>query len=175
LWVRTTGEPDAMLGAIRREVQSLDREVLLSDLETAMQVSRESLWAPRLGAVLFAAFGALAGLLTIVGLYGVVSYSVGQRTRELGIRMALGAQPVAVQRLVLMEGMILVFWGLVLGLVAAVTIAGVLNSLLLGVSARDPLTLGAAVAVLLVTAVAACWAPALRATRIDPMVALRDE
>jgi predicted permease len=175
LWVRTTGAPEAMLGAVRREMQSLDRDVLLSDLQTATQVSYESLWAPRLGAILFTAFGALAGLLTVVGLYGVISYSVGQRTRELGIRMALGAQPSAVLRQVLAEGMILVFWGLVLGLVAAVTIAGILNSLLFGVSARDPLTLGVVVAVLLATALAACSVPALRATRIDPMVALRDE
>jgi len=175
LWVRTVGEPEAMLDTLRREVQSLDRDVLLSDIQTAMQVSRESLWAQRLGAILFTSFGVLAGLLTVVGLYGVISYSVGQRTRELGIRMALGAQPRALLRQVLAEGMILVFWGLVLGLVAAVTIAGVLNSLLFGVSARDPLTLAVAVAVLLVTALAACAAPALRATRIDPMVALRDE
>jgi putative ABC transport system permease protein len=140
-----------------------------------MQVSYESLWAPRLGAMLFMAFGALAGLLTVVGLYGVISYSVGQRTRELGIRMALGAQPGTVLWQVLAEGMILVFWGLVLGLVAAVTVAGVLNSLLFGVSARDPLTLVVVAAVLLATALAACAAPALRATRIDPMVALRDE
>jgi len=173
--VRTTGQPEAMLNALRREVQSLDRGVLLSDLQSAMQVSYESLWEPRLGAVLFTAFGALAGLLTVIGLYGVISYSVGQRTRELGIRMALGAQPGAVLRQVLAEGMILVFWGLVLGLVAAVTIAGVLNSLLFGVGARDPLTLGVVMAVLLATALAACAAPALRATRIDPMVALRDE
>jgi len=130
-----------MLSAVRREVQSLDRDVLLSGLQTSMQVSYESLWAPRLGATLFMAFGALAGLLTVVGLYGVISYSVGQRTRELGIRMALGAQPSTVLWQVLAEGMILVFWGLVLGLVAAVTVAGVLNSLLFGVSSRDPLTL----------------------------------
>jgi len=175
LWVRTAGEPEAMLGALRREVQSLDRDVLLSELQTAMQVSRESLWASRLGAALFTAFGALAGLLTVAGLYGVISHSVGQRTRELGIRMALGGQPRAVLRQVLSEGMILVFWGLVLGLVATMTIAGVLNGLLFGVSARDPATLGVVVAVLLVTALAACCAPAMRATRIDPMVALRDE
>jgi putative ABC transport system permease protein len=175
LWVRTTGEPEAMLGALRREVQNLDRGVLLADLDTVMQLSRESLWAPRLGAILFAAFGALAGALTVVGLYGVISYSVGQRTRELGIRMALGAQPGAVLRQVLGEGAILVFWGLVLGLVAAVTIGGVLKSLLFGVSARDPLTLGVVAAVLSVTALSACAAPAWRAARIDPMAALREE
>jgi putative ABC transport system permease protein len=164
-----------MLSAVRREVQSLDRDVLLSDLETAVQANRESLWAPRLGAVLFTAFGALAGLLTLVGLYGVISYSVGQRTRELGIRMALGAQPGAVLRQVLAEGMILACGGLLLGLIATIAIAGVLSSLLFGLSARDPLTLGIVGAVLLVTALAACTAPAMRATRIDPVVALRDE
>jgi putative ABC transport system permease protein len=175
LWVRTTGAPEAMLGTVRREVQSLDREVLLSNLQTVMQVSHESLWAPRLGAILFTAFGALAGLLTVVGVYGAISYSVGQRTRELGIRMALGAPPRAVLWQVLAEGMAPVFWGLALGLFAAVAIAGVLNSLLFGVSARDPLTFLVVMAVLSGTALAACSAPALRATRIDPMVALRDE
>jgi putative ABC transport system permease protein len=175
LWVRTTGEPEAMLGAVRREVQSLDRDVLLSNLQTAMQVSHESLWAPRLGAFLFTAFGALAGLLTVVGVYGAISYSVGQRTRELGIRMALGAEPRAVWWQVLAEGMIPVFGGLALGLLATVTIAGVLDSLLFGVRARDPLSLSVVMAVLLGTALAACSVPALRATRIDPMVALRDE
>jgi predicted permease len=175
LWVRTRGDPAAVLGAVRREVQSLDPEVLLSDLQTASQAGRESLWAPRLGAALFTAFGALAGLLTVVGLYGVLSYSVGQRTRELGIRMALGAQPAAVLRQVLAEGMVLVVCGLVLGLVATVGIGGVMNSLLFGVRARDPLTLTLVIAVLFVTALAACAAPALRATRIDPIVVLRDE
>ena len=175
LWVRTTGDPEAMLGSLRREVQSLDRDVLLSDLQTAMQVSHEALWAQRLGAILFTAFGVLAGLLTVVGLYGVISYSVGHRTRELGIRMALGAQPGTVLRQVLAEGMVLVLWGLVLGLVAATTIAGVLKTLLFGVTARDPLTLGVVVAILLMTALAACAVPAWRATRIDPMLALRDE
>jgi putative ABC transport system permease protein len=175
LWVRTTGEPEAMLNAVQREVHGLDRDVLLSNLQTAVQVSRESLWAPRLGAILFTAFGALAGLLTVVGVYGAISYSVGQRTRELGIRMALGAAPRAVLRQVLAEGIIPVFWGLVLGLLATVTIAGVLNSLLFGVRARDPLTLSVVLAVLLGTALAACSVPALRAMRIDPMAALRDE
>jgi putative ABC transport system permease protein len=175
LWVRTTGDPEAMLGLMRRAVQDLDRGVLLSDLQTAMQVSHDLMWAPRLGAILFGAFGGLAAILTIIGLYGVISYSVGQRTRELGIRMALGAQPRTILRLVMAEGAIVVFWGLVLGLVATITIAGVLSSLLFGVSARDPLTLGVVMAILSATALAACAVPALRATRIDPMVALRDE
>lgn len=175
LWVRTTGEPEAVLGTVRRELESIDRDVLLSEAETAPQVIHESLWAPRLGAILFAAFGGLAGLLTVVGIYGVISYSVGQRTREMGIRMALGAQPRDVLRQVLAEGMILVIWGLLLGLVAAVTIGGVVRVLLFGVSARDPLTLAVVSVVLVLTALAACAVPAWRATRIDPMVALREE
>ncbi len=175
LWIRSRGAPGGVLGAVQREVQGLDHDVLLSDVETTTQVSSESLWAPRLGAVLFGSFGALAGVLTVVGLYGVISYSVGQRTRELGIRMALGAQPAMVLRQVLAEGAILVVCGMALGLVAALTIAGVLSSLLFGVSARDPLTLGVVVVSLLGTALAACAVPALRATRINPVVALQDE
>jgi macrolide transport system ATP-binding/permease protein len=175
LWVRTTGAPEAVLGAMRREVQSLDRNALLSDLETAGAASSERLWAQRLGGTLFGTLGALAGVLTVVGLYGVISYSVGQRARELGIRMALGAQPRTVLGQVLAEGMILVFWGLLLGLAGTLTIGGVLNSLLFGVSARDPLTLGVVLTLLAATALAACAAPAVRATRIDPMRALREE
>ncbi len=175
LWVRSSGPPEAILSPMRRAVQDLDRGVILSDLQTAPLVMRESLWAPRLGAILFAAFGVLAGLLTLIGIYGVISYSVGQRTRELGIRMALGAQPGDLLRQVLAQGMILVCWGLVLGLLATLTIAGALRSLLFGVSARDPLTLALVAVTLLAAALAACAVPALRATRIHPMTALREE
>ena len=173
--VRTSGDPEALLRAVRREIHALDPSVLVSDAQTMRAVMHDSLWAPRLGAILFATFGALAGLLTVVGIYGVISYSVGQRTREMGIRMALGAQAGDVLRQVLAEGTILVAWGIVLGLCATVTLGGVLSTMLFGVSARDPLTLGAVILVLLATAWAACYVPALRATRIDPMTALRDE
>jgi putative ABC transport system permease protein len=175
LCVRTSGDPQTMLGPVRREIQRLDPGILVSDLQTMPQIIHESLWAPRLGAILFAAFGALAGLLTVVGIYGVISYSVGQRTREMGIRMALGAQAGNVLRQVLAEGMILVAWGIVLGLCATVTISGVLSTMLFGVSTRDPLTLAVVILILLSTAWAACYVPALRATRVDPMMALRDE
>ena len=175
LCVRTSGDPQAILGPARREIQKLDPGILVSDLQTMPQIIHESLWAPRLGAILFAAFGALAGLLTVVGIYGVISYSVGQRTREMGIRIALGAQAGNVLRKVLAEGMILVVWGIVLGLCATVTISGVFSTMLFGVSSRDPLTLAVVILVLLATAWAACYVPALRATRVDPMMALRDE
>ncbi|HTQ58268.1 MAG TPA: ABC transporter permease [Bryobacteraceae bacterium] len=175
LWVRTSGRPASLLTTLRREVQNLDPGILLSDLETAPQAIQESLWQPRLGAVLFGAFGALAGVLTVIGIYGVISYSVGQRTRELGIRMALGAQPHDVWRQVLAEGVILVLMGLMLGLLMTVTLTGILNSLLFGVTAHDPLILLSVAAILMATALAACVIPAVRATHIAPMIALREE
>jgi len=175
LYVRTQGDPEATIGSVRREVQRLDPGILLSSPETLRQILRESLWQPRLGAILFGAFGVLAGLLTVVGIYGVISYSVGQRTREMGIRMALGAQARDVLWQVVTEGMILVAGGLVLGLIVTVPLSRVSSSLLFGVSAHDPLTLAMVASILLVTTLAACYVPARRATRIDPLTALRDE
>jgi putative ABC transport system permease protein len=175
LWVRTAASPDAILPTLRREIQSLEPDVLLSNVETARQEIHDSLWQPRLGAVLFGAFGALAAVLTIVGIYGVISYSVGQRTRELGIRMALGAQPHDVWRLVLAEGLILVLLGIGLGLLVTMTLTGLLNTLLFGVTARDPLTLLLVASTLIATALVACAIPAMRATRVPPLIALREE
>jgi putative ABC transport system permease protein len=175
LYVRTYGDPEAAIGSVWREVQKLDPGILLAAPETVHQILRESLWEPRLGAMLFGAFGVLAALLTMVGIYGVISYSVGQRTREMGIRMALGAQARDVLRQVVSEGMILVAGGLALGLLVTVPLTRVSSSLLFGVSAHDPLTLAMVAAILLVTALAACYVPARRATRIDPLVALREE
>ncbi|MFN7998934.1 MAG: ABC transporter permease [Bryobacteraceae bacterium] len=175
LFLRTSRDPGTMLGTVRREIQKLDSGVLVSGPETMPEVIEDSLWAPRLGAMLFAAFGFLAAVLTVVGVYGLISYSVGQRTNEMGIRMALGAQPQDVLRLVLTEGAVLIGMGLVLGLLATLTISWIFSSMLFGVSARDPLTLGATVFVLLATALCACVAPALRATRVDPLSALRED
>ena len=175
LWVRTAGPPDAMLPTLRRKIQNLDRDVLLSNIETADQEIHESLWQPRLGAALFGAFGALAAVLTVVGIYGVISYSVGQRTRELGIRMALGAQPRDLWRMVLAEGVILVLLGIGLGLLITMSLAGLLNTLLFGLTARDPLILLLVAATLIATALVACAIPAVRATRIPPVIALREE
>jgi putative ABC transport system permease protein len=175
LYVRTHANPEGTIAAVRREVQGLDPGILLTPGETVSQMLEQSLWEPRLGAMLFGAFGLLAGLLTVVGIYGVISYSVGQRTREMGIRMALGAQTRDVLRQVLAEGMILVAGGLALGLLVTVPLSRISASLLFGISTRDPVTLALAVVILLATALAACYLPARRATRVDPLIALRDE
>jgi predicted permease len=175
LYLQTSGDPAGVLNAARREVRKMDSSVLVSEMETMPQIIQEALWKPRLGALLFAAFGILAGLLTIVGVYGVISYSVGQRTREMGIRMALGAQAGDVVRQVLREGAVLVGWGLLAGFAATLALSRMLASLLLGISPRDPVTLGGVMALLLISAGVACYVPARRATRIHPMIALRDE
>ena len=175
LYVRTYGDLEAAIAPVRRELQKLDSAILVAPPETVHQVLRNSLWEPRLGATLFGAFGVLAGVLTVFGIYGVISYSVGQRTREMGIRMALGAQARDVLRQVVGEGMILVASGLALGVLLTIPLSSISSSLLFGVSAHDPLTLAMVATILLVTALAACYVPARRATRIDPLVALRDE
>jgi predicted permease len=175
LYVRTAGDPGVTLSSVRRAVQAIDPSLLLSDVQTLPQVIQESLWAPRLEAILFGSLGGLAVLLTLVGVYGVISYSVGQRTREIGIRMALGAQASDLLRQVLGEGARVVILGMTAGLVATLAITRQFSNLLLGVSSYDPLTLGAVTAVVLLTALAACYFPARRATRVDPLTALREE
>jgi ABC-type antimicrobial peptide transport system permease subunit len=125
--------------------------------------------------VLLGVFGVLAPLLASIGLYGVTNYSVSQRTREIGVRMALGADPRSVLALVLGHGMLLVGLGLALGLAVALAGAGSLSALVIGVNPRDPLTLGGTAAVLGVVALIANYVPARRATRIDPLIALRTD
>jgi putative ABC transport system permease protein len=135
----------------------------------------ESIRRPRLLAQLLGGFAGLALLLAAIGLYGVASYSVSQRTREIGVRMALGAPRSNVLGLVLGRAMILVGAGLILGLAAAYPVAGLMRALLVGVDARDPITFAATAAGLATVALLASYLPALRATRIDPLVALRSE
>jgi predicted permease len=161
LYVRTGGDPEAVSAAVRREVQSLDRNLLLQS-ESVGGIIRESLWAQRLSAGLLGVFGALALVLAAVGIYGVVSYSVNRRVREIGVRMALGATPAEVQRLILTEGIRLVAMGVVAGMLFAT-------------SPRDAATFVLVPSILTLVAILACWLPALRATRIDPAVALRQE
>jgi predicted permease len=173
--VRTSGRPEAVISTVRSQVQSLDSNLALTNVQTIGELLSQGLWAPRMGAALLAVFGGLALILAVIGVYGVLSYSVNQQTREIGIRMAMGAQTGRVLRLVVGQGMRLAAAGLILGLIVAFTAMRVLASLLFGVSAHDPLTFGAVSLVLALAAALACYIPARRATKVDPIIALRYE
>ena len=175
LHVRTKGVPTSLAASVRREVQALDPNLPVTDLEPLSQVVAESLFAARMGATLLAIFGALALLLAAIGLYGVMSYSVSRRTREIGIRMALGAQTGSVLRLVLKEGLTLVGGGVLAGLIVSVAVTRLLASFLYGVSPLDAATFAAIPLVLGLVALLASYLPARRAAKVDPMVALRYE
>jgi putative ABC transport system permease protein len=174
LYVRTAGEPSALAGVLRRELQSLDSRVSFATVRP-MTLMLEPQIAPwRIGSFIFTLFGALGALLAGVGLYGVVSFVVAQRTRELGVRIALGAQTKDVLGLVLRQGMRLVVVGLVVGAIAAVLATRLFASLMFGVSTLDPVVYIGMAAALAVVALLATYLPALRATRVDPVEALRD-
>ncbi|MFY9609602.1 MAG: ABC transporter permease [Blastocatellia bacterium] len=175
LHVRTTGRPSSVAGAVRREIQSLDQNLPVTNLQPMSEVVGSSLFAARMGAVLLATFGLLALLLAGVGLYGVMSYTVSRRTREIGIRMALGAQSGSVLRLVLNEGLRLVGSGVAVGLVVAAGATRLLASFLYGVSPLDAATFAAIPLVLALVALLASYLPARRAAKVDPMIALRYE
>ena len=175
LEVRTSGNPETLMATLRNQVQQLDRNLAFTNMQTATEILSQGLWAARMGAALLGLFGLLALVLASVGIYGVLAYSVAQRTGEIGIRMALGAQPGEVLRLVLRQGMTLAVIGAILGLVAALLLARTAANLLYGVSATDPLTYAGITVLLLSVALLACYLPARRATRIDPVVALRFE
>ncbi|HEX8650240.1 MAG TPA: ABC transporter permease [Pyrinomonadaceae bacterium] len=175
LLVRTRGEPADLAAQVRQTVQSLERNLPVTNVRTMTELIGNSLYAARMGAVLIGVFGGLALLLAAVGLYGVMAYAVSQRTREIGIRMALGAQRSDVLRLVLREGMTLVAIGAVLGLIGAVVMSRLLVSFLYGVSPVDSATFVATAAVLAVVAFVANFIPARRAMKVDPLVALRYE
>ena len=173
--VRTTGLPMLFIATVRSRVQSLDTNLPLTNMNTIGELLDQGLWAPRMGASLLTVFGGLALILAIVGVYGVLSYSVNQQTREIGIRMAMGAQTSSVLALVVKQGMRLAAIGLMLGLLVALASMHVLSSLLFGVSAHDPLIFGSVSLILATAAILACYFPARRAARVDPLVALRYE
>jgi putative ABC transport system permease protein len=173
--VRTTGEPEAMLETIRRKVHDLDSELALANARPMDQWIANSAAQPRLNAVLLGVFAAAALLIAMIGIYGVLAYTVTHRTREIGLRMALGATPRDVMRLVVGQGLTVVLMGLGLGLAGGLALGRGVSSLVYGVTVRDPATY-AAVSILLGTvALAACAIPARRAARVDPLVALRCE
>jgi predicted permease len=172
---RTSGPAAAFIGSLRQAVLEMEPDIAFSEDGTVADLIRDSLVPTRIGAGLIGAFGALALLLAAVGLYGVIAYSVSQRTRELGVRAALGADRGDLVALVVGQGMRLAAVGVVLGALAAAAVTRVLSALLYGISAVDPLAFGGAATVLLAVAFVANLVPALRAARVDPMRALRHE
>jgi putative ABC transport system permease protein len=175
MYVRTSNRPDAAFGAIRQAARDLDANIPIFNLRTLDRQIDQSLLNDRLIATLSAAFGALATMLAVIGLYGVMAYTVARRTREIGVRMALGAVRGDVVWLVMREVLLLVGSGIVLGLVAAWALGRLIASQLYGVTASDPLTMAGAAGLLLFVALLAGYLPARRATRVNPVLALRYE
>jgi putative ABC transport system permease protein len=172
--LRTTGDPVALIPDLRKAVASLDPGVAVTECAALDELIASKYVARRLGVVLVSVFSCAALLLSAVGIYGVLAYSVGQRRREIGVRIALGAQAWNILRLVIGQGFKLVFIGLLVGIVTALAFVRFIDSILYGVSSNDPVSLGLAVLVLGLAALLACLLPALRATRINPITALRE-
>ena len=175
LVVRTNGDPLNVAAAARREIQAIDPDQPIGDVRTMQSWMSELTARSRFGALLLSIFAGLALVLAAIGIYGVMSYSVTQRTHELGVRIALGAQTRDVLKLILGRGLALTLIGIALGLVASFALTRVLSSLLFGVSATDPVTFGALSLLLTAVALVACYIPTRRAMKVDPMVALRNE
>jgi putative ABC transport system permease protein len=173
--VRTKGDPQSVVPSVRAQIQSLDPSLAITNVQTIGEIIGQGLWAPRMGAALFVLFGMLALILAAVGVYGVLWYSVTRQTHDIGIRIALGAEPSTVLKLVVGEGLKLAAAGLVVGLIGAVLGVRVLSSLLFNVNTYDPVTFVGVSLVLILTAALACYIPARRATRVDPLIALRFE
>jgi putative ABC transport system permease protein len=173
--IRTIGDPTQMIPAVRAQVAAMDKNLPLYGVETLDEMVSGIVAPQKFNALLLGAFAGLAVLLAAVGIYGVMAYTVGQRTHEIGIRMALGAAPGDVQRMVLAQGMKLALAGIVLGLAASYSLTHVLRTLLFGVTTTDSATFVGVTIILFAVALTACWIPARRATRVDPIVALRYE
>jgi len=172
---RAPDDPARALAATLRAVQPLAPTLALTSPATTEEALAAGLWAPRMGAALFGLFGLLGLALAAVGVHGVVAYSATQRTREMGIRLALGSPPQAIARLVLQQGLWPVAAGLVAGLAATALLGPRLAALLIDTPAADPLVFGVMAAVLALAGLAAAAVPALRAARVDPVIALREE
>jgi predicted permease len=175
LHLRTSGQPEHLVPAMRREIAALDRSLPVYEIKTLTRYREDALTAQRLAAYLISGFGILAMALAAIGLYGRMSYDVERRTREIGIRMALGAQPRDALRLIVRQGLTLTLIGVAVGLIAAFAATRLIEGLLFGVSATDPLTFLMIAALLTGAAGLACYIPARRATKVDPIKSLRYE
>lgn len=178
--VSAAGDPASVIPPVRQVIRALDPKIPVTDVQTLDAYFDVTLYPFRLAGLVIGGCGVMALLLAAIGIYGVVSYSVAQRTREVGIRMALGALRRDILGLIVRQGMVVVGYGLAIGLVLGVAVTRLLASLpldielLFGVNATDPLTLGGVTIFLGLVALAACFIPALRAAKVDPMVTLRD-
>jgi putative ABC transport system permease protein len=175
LTIRATGDPMSLAASARREARSIDPDQPLATVRTMERVLSESVAAPRYRTWLLGLFAAVALILAGVGIYGVISYTVAQRTHEIGVRLALGAQTADVLKLVVGHGIKLALAGALLGLGGALALTRLVRTMLFGVSATDPLTFAMIALILMLVALLACWIPARQATKVDPMVALRYE
>lgn len=175
LVLRSSSNQQPLIAGVRGIVHALDKDLPITNIKTGDRLLYEAVGQPRFHTILIALFAALALLLAAVGTYGVISYSVAQRTHEIGIRLAVGARPWDVLVLVIRQGMMLTLTGTMIGIVAAFGVTRLLASLLFQVSATDPLTFAGVATLLIAVAFLACWIPARRATKVDPMIALRYE
>jgi putative ABC transport system permease protein len=175
LLTRTDVEPTGLAAAVRGQIAALNKDQAVFNVRTMEQIVSESVAPRRFSMLLLAVFAVVALALAVIGIYGMLSYAVAQRTREIGLRMTLGAQRTDVMRLVIGHGMKLAVAGVVAGLIASFALTRTMRNLLFGVSATDPITFASITLLLAVVALLACWLPARRATKVDPMVALRYE
>jgi predicted permease len=173
--LRAEGDPATMMGLVRKAIEQHDSQEVIYSVQTLESVMDSSLAARRITMILLGVFAALALVLACVGIYGVISFMVGQRTREIGVRMALGAQPRDVVWLVVVEGVRTALIGVAAGVGTALGLTSLLDNLLFGVAPQDPLTFAAVAVALVMVALLACYLPARSAARVDPMVALRHD